>query len=97
MRSFRSTWCLSHGRPYVLPFSQNIFYFDPDEHRRGLGTYGAIREIAFAREGAIPYYYLGYWIEPCRSMRYKAEFRPFELLHPDGQWRRGGDGVAGMD
>jgi len=71
--------------------SSVYFYFDPDEHRRGLGTYGAIREIAFAREAGIPYYYLGYWIEPCRSMRYKADFRPFELLHPDGQWRRGDD------
>jgi arginine-tRNA-protein transferase len=69
--------------------SSVYFYFDPDQSRRGLGTFGAIQEIAFAREGAIPYYYLGYWIEPCRSMRYKSEFRPFELLHPDGQWRRG--------
>jgi leucyl-tRNA---protein transferase len=77
--------------------SSVYFYFDPDEHRRGLGTYGAIREIAFARESGIPYYYLGYWIEPCRSMRYKAAFRPFELLHPDGQWRRGNDAIAEMD
>ena len=69
--------------------SSVYFYFDPAESRRGLGTFGAIQEIAFAREGAIPYYYLGYWIEPCRSMRYKSEFRPFELLHPDGQWRSG--------
>ena len=70
--------------------SSVYFYFEPDESRRGLGTFGAIQEIAFAREGGIPYYYLGYWIEPCRSMRYKSEFRPFELLHPDGQWRPGG-------
>lgn len=67
--------------------SSVYFYFDPTESKRGLGIYGALREIAFAREVGIPYYYLGYWIEPCRSMRYKAEFRPCELLHPDGQWR----------
>jgi leucyl-tRNA---protein transferase len=67
--------------------SSVYFYFDPAEHKRGLGTYGALREIRFAQEAGIPYYYLGYYIEPCRSMRYKAEFRPFELLCPDGQWR----------
>jgi arginyl-tRNA--protein-N-Asp/Glu arginylyltransferase len=67
--------------------SSVYFYFEPAESRRGLGTYGALREIAFAQEAGIPYYYLGYWIEPCRSMRYKTEFRPFELLHPDGRWR----------
>ena len=69
--------------------SSVYFYFDPAESKRGLGTYGALREIAFAQEAGIPYYYLGYWIEPCRSMRYKADFRPFELLGPDGQWRAG--------
>lgn len=70
------------------------FYFDPAESKRGLGTYGALREIAFARDAGIPYYYLGYWIEPCRSMRYKADFRPCEVLHADGQWR--GDEVMGV-
>ena len=72
-----------------VSLSSVYFYFDPAESRRGLGTFGAIREIAFAREAGIPYYYLGYWIEPCRSMRYKSEVRPFELLNPDGQWRSG--------
>jgi len=72
-----------------LSLSSVYFYFDPEESKRSLGTFGVLREIGFAREAGIPYYYLGYWIEPCRSMRYKAEFRPFELLHPDGQWRAG--------
>jgi arginine-tRNA-protein transferase len=72
--------------------SSVYFYFEPDESRRGLGTFGALQEIAFAREAGIPYYYLGYWIEPCRSMRYKAEFRPYELLDADGRWRDAGEG-----
>jgi arginine-tRNA-protein transferase len=71
--------------------SSVYFYFDPAEYKRSLGTFGALREIAFAHDAGIPYYYLGYFIEPCRSMRYKAEFRPFELLHADGQWRVGVD------
>jgi arginyl-tRNA--protein-N-Asp/Glu arginylyltransferase len=63
------------------------FYFDPYESHRGLGTYGALREISFARERRIAYYYLGYWIDGCRSMDYKSAFRPYEILWPDGVWR----------
>jgi arginyl-tRNA--protein-N-Asp/Glu arginylyltransferase len=67
--------------------SSVYFYFEPTELRRGLGTYGALREIEAARRLGIPYYYLGYWIEGCGAMRYKTEFRPNELLCPDGLWR----------
>ncbi|MGB7160751.1 MAG: arginyltransferase [Tepidisphaeraceae bacterium] len=67
--------------------SSVYFYFDPAAPKRGVGTYGVLQEIEFARGAGIPYYYLGYWVEPCRSMRYKADFRPCELLQPDGQWR----------
>ena len=67
--------------------SSVYFYFDPADQRRGLGTYGALREITYAREAGIPYYYLGFWIDGCRTMQYKRDFRPNELLHPDGVWR----------
>src|SRR2546423_296124 len=60
------------------------FYFDPEHRQRGLGTFGAVREIAHAREHGIPYYYLGYWIRGCGSMSYKASFRPHQLLGTDG-------------
>jgi len=69
--------------------SSVYFYFDPADERRGLGTFGVIEEIGFARRVGIPHYYLGYWVEGCGSMRYKAEFRPFELLQPDGSWKPG--------
>lgn len=74
--------------------SSVYFYFDPDHERRGLGTFGAMVEIRLAQEMAIPYYYLGYWVSGCRSMEYKSQFRPFELLHPDGVWREGIDGAV---
>jgi arginine-tRNA-protein transferase len=64
------------------------FYFDPDQARRGLGTLGALKEITFAQEAGIPYYYLGFWVGGCPSMEYKRGLRPAELLHPDGTWRR---------
>ncbi len=63
------------------------FYFDPSEARRGLGTFGAITEIEFARSRGIPQYYLGYWINGCRTMTYKSQFRPNEILCTDGVWR----------
>jgi arginyl-tRNA--protein-N-Asp/Glu arginylyltransferase len=67
--------------------SSVYFYFDPAEARRGLGTYGALREIEFARQHGIPHYYLGYVIGGCGAMEYKASFRPHELLGTDGVWR----------
>jgi arginine-tRNA-protein transferase len=69
--------------------SSVYFYFDPAEARRGLGTFGAMCEIAFARNQRIPYYYLGYWIDQCASMEYKKAFGPNEILHPDNVWRAG--------
>jgi leucyl-tRNA---protein transferase len=69
--------------------SSVYFYFDPASAERGLGTYGALYEIEFAKRAGIPYYYLGYWIDGCRAMEYKVAFRPYELLHPDNLWRPG--------
>eukprot|EP00797_Seminavis_robusta_P033090 Sro75_g041040.2 (786) ;mRNA; r:27365-29722 len=47
-----------------------------------LGKYAILQEIEFARALQLPYYYLGYYIESCTKMRYKAEYRPSELLCP---------------
>lgn len=73
-----------------LSLSSVYFYFDPDESERGLGTYGAIRELEFAAAQNIPHYYLGYWIDRCPSMSYKANYHAHEILCPDGVWRTGG-------
>ena len=67
------------------------FYHDPDASARGLGTFAALFEIEEARRLGIPYYYLGFWIDGCPTMHYKASFRPNEVLHPDGAWRPGED------
>lgn len=60
-------------------------YFDPAHGKRSIGVFSILREIEWARERAIPYYYLGYWIEGCPTMDYKADYGPHELLI-DGQW-----------
>ena len=67
-------------------FSSVYFYFDPEHRHRGLGTFGALREIAWAARAGIPHYHLGYWVDGCRKMTYKNNFRPFELLRADGAW-----------
>jgi leucyl-tRNA---protein transferase len=73
----------------ALSLSSVYYFFDPGESRRGLGNFGALVEIDYARTKEIPHWYLGYWVKGCRAMEYKANFRPHELLHPDGVWRRG--------
>ena len=47
-----------------------------------LGKYAILQEIEFARSLNVPYYYLGYYIESCTKMRYKAEYKPSQLLCP---------------
>jgi arginine-tRNA-protein transferase len=71
--------------------SSVYFYHDPAEARRSLGTFGVLYEIEFARRLELPHYYLGYWVEQCAAMQYKASFRPCEVLHADGVWRRRGE------
>ena len=67
--------------------SSVYFYFDPDASKRGLGTFGVLWEIEFARAETIPFYYLGYWVAGCGAMEYKARFGPHEVLGADGVWR----------
>lgn len=61
------------------------FYFDPAEARRSPGTLNILHLIHFCRLHSIQYLYLGYCIEEVRAMRYKAVFKPHELLL-DGRW-----------
>lgn len=79
------------GVGYVdpLPGSLSAIYFfhEPEEHRRSLGTYNVLRVIAAARERQAPFAYLGYFVDGCRSLEYKARFAPNEILGPDGVWR----------
>ena len=60
-------------------------FFDPDEHARGLGSFAILSQIRLARERALAYVYLGFWIEGHPKMHYKARYRPLEVLH-EGAW-----------
>jgi arginine-tRNA-protein transferase len=78
--------------PTIL--SSLYFYFDPDHASRSLGVFGALTEIELARRHGLRWYYLGYWVNGCASMQYKADYRPHEILHPDGLWRPGGESAG---
>lgn len=60
-------------------------YFDPEQPRRGMGTYMILWLIDEARRLGLPYVYLGFWIEGCNKMSYKARFRPLEV-HTAAGW-----------
>ena len=62
-------------------------FFEPDQPRRSLGTFGILWQIAEARRRKLPFVYLGYWIEESRKMRYKTDFRPIQGL-TRGNWAR---------
>jgi arginine-tRNA-protein transferase len=62
-------------------------FWDPDYAFLSLGKYSAMQEISWVRENqahcpSLQYYYLGYYIHSCNKMRYKAAYRPSELLCP---------------
>jgi arginine-tRNA-protein transferase len=62
-------------------------FFDPEYADRSLGTFMILDHINRARRMALPYVYLGYWVDGSRKMGYKRRFRPQEHLGGRG-WVR---------
>lgn len=54
------------------------FYYEPKLRDRGLGTWNVLCNIAEAQRRRLPHVYLGYFVGGCRSLEYKARFRPSE-------------------
>lgn len=70
----------------VLPsgLSSVYLYYDASfaDHLVPLGKFSILREIEWTQQAKLPYYYLGYYIQSCQKMRYKADYHPSELLCP---------------
>jgi arginine-tRNA-protein transferase len=66
----------------LLPdsLSSVYFYHDPAWRPLAPGIFSVLQEIEFCRANGLPHLYLGYWIAGCRSMAYKDQYRPHELL-----------------
>ncbi|HYV38182.1 MAG TPA: arginyltransferase [Gemmataceae bacterium] len=73
----------------VLPGAMSAIYFfyDPAERQRSLGTWNLLSILDVAAQRGVPHVYLGYYVEGCKSMEYKAKFRPNEVRGIDGVWR----------
>jgi leucyl-tRNA---protein transferase len=56
------------------------FFHDPAYARRSLGVANVLALLADARASGLPHLYLGYRVAGCESLRYKASYRPHELL-----------------
>ncbi len=60
-------------------------FFDPGQASRSLGTYAVLAMIEKARDTAMQYVYLGYWIKACQKMSYKQAFKPLQG-YVDDEW-----------
>ncbi len=76
-----------------LGLSAVYTFFDPDQEKRSLGTFGILQQIAWAKRNGLPHLYLGYWINGHRKMDYKRRFHPLEYF--DGKrWLQGEQGLG---
>jgi arginine-tRNA-protein transferase len=56
------------------------FYYDPAWRDDSPGTFSILQHVERARATGRRWVYLGFWVPGCRSMNYKANFTPHELL-----------------
>ena len=61
-------------------FSAVYCYHDPSRAQLSIGTVNVLRSLEYARQRGIAHVYLGYCVEGCASLRYKARFKPQERL-----------------
>jgi arginine-tRNA-protein transferase len=76
---------LGHG-PLEGGLSAIYFFHDPAERHRAVGTWNVLSLIEEAVRRGLPHVYLGYHVEGCGSMAYKARFRPNQRRGEDGAW-----------
>lgn len=66
----------------LLPEGLSAVYtfFEPACSHLSPGVLSVLWQIHAARERGLTWLYLGYWIQGCRKMRYKEEYRPIQTL-----------------
>lgn len=79
------------GVGYVddLPVGMSAIYFfyDPEVRDRSLGKFNVLKILEECQRRQKPHVYLGYFVEGCRSLQYKATFGPNESFDPaTGSW-----------
>jgi arginine-tRNA-protein transferase len=88
-------WCYSLGGKLIgvgyvddLPggLSAIYFFYDPDQRGRSPGVWNVLSIIDEAKRLGLPHVYLGFFVEGCRSLEYKAGYAPNQTLGDDGTW-----------
>ena len=59
-------------------------FYEPTLPKRSLGSFIILDHVVQASLAALPYVYLGYWVQGSPKMDYKARFNPVEVLRPGG-------------
>jgi arginine-tRNA-protein transferase len=92
---FTEEWCYYIdsqlvGVGYVDDLARGMsaiyFFYDPAYRQRSLGIWNVLVLLDEAARRGHPYAYLGYFVPGCRSLEYKAAFKPNQILYPDGRW-----------
>lgn len=60
--------------------SSIYFYYDPDYSAYSLGKLSLYKQIKYALRSGKKWIYLGYYVEDCPSLSYKAEYKPYLTL-----------------
>ncbi|EST08139.1 Arginine-tRNA-protein transferase, N-terminal [Kalmanozyma brasiliensis GHG001] len=91
----------------VLPncVSSVYVFYDPEYNDWQLGKVSALQEIALTKRlgrlkamHEITRYYMGFYIHTCQKMKYKAEYRPSQLLDcSDNTWHDLADVASDLD
>ena len=65
--------------------SSIYFFYDPAWRRQSPGVFSILQQVLYAKQLGLTSHYLGYWVAQSRSMAYKANYRPHEILarYPD--------------
>ena len=60
--------------------SSIYFYYDPHYSYLSLGKLSLLQQIDFAKQTNKKWIYLGYYVEGCPSLDYKADYKPYTTL-----------------
>lgn len=60
--------------------SSIYFFYDPEYAHLSLGRFSLYQQILIAQTNKLPWVYLGYYVEKCPSLSYKADYKPYEIM-----------------
>ena len=62
-------------------------FYDTEDLNHSFGTFAILWQIEECKRQSKDYLYLGYLIKECNRMKYKTNFKPYEIFLGDG-WRK---------